>query len=336
MYTQKIIIKNKKYNYGTAILAAFEYLLENYKEVFIIGQGLWSPWYVGNTMTDLDKKFGIERVIDTPVSESATTGAAVGASLAGMKPIVVHPRMDFMLYAMDAVVNQAANWSHMFGGQAHPNITIRSIINRGGEQGAQHSQALHSWFAHVPGLRVVMPSTVADARDLLIASVLCNDPVMYIDDRSLYEQEDDLPPIVEIDLLTQRPIVSLTGNDITIVASGHSSLLAREAAQLLKSKGISVEVVDIRVLNPFHTEIIIESVKKTKNLLVVDSGWISGGFSAEVIAKVVEQLPVDCLSSPPVRVALPDAPAPTSRVLEKAYYTSTNDVVEAVKKILKK
>jgi acetoin:2,6-dichlorophenolindophenol oxidoreductase subunit beta len=336
MYTQKIIIKNKKYNYGTAILAAFEYLLENYKEVFIIGQGLWSPWYVGNTMTDLDKKFGIERVIDTPVSESATTGAAVGASLAGMKPIVVHPRMDFMLYAMDAVVNQAANWSHMFGGQAHPNVTIRSIINRGGEQGAQHSQALHAWFAHVPGLRVVMPSTVADARDLLIASVLCNDPVMYIDDRWLYDQEDDLPPVVEIDLLTQRPIVSLIGSDITIVASGHSSLLAREAAKLLESQKISAEVVDIRVLNPFHTEEIIKSVKKTKNLLVVDSGWTTGGFSAEIIAKVVEQLPVDCLNNPPVRIALPDAPAPSSRVLEKVYYTKTEDLIETVKKILKK
>ena len=162
-------MKTHKHNYGTAILAAFEYLLENYPEVFVIGQGLWSPWYVGNSMTDLDKKFGIERVIDTPVSESACTGAAVGASLAGMKPIVVHPRMDFMLYAMDAVVNQAAKWSHMLGGQSHPGVTIRSIINRGGEQGAQHSQALHAWFAHVPGLRVVMPSTVADARDLLIA-----------------------------------------------------------------------------------------------------------------------------------------------------------------------
>jgi pyruvate/2-oxoglutarate/acetoin dehydrogenase E1 component len=327
-------MKTKKYNYGTAILSAFEYLLEKYPEVFVIGQGLWSPWYVGNSMTDLEKKFGIERVIDTPVSESACTGAAVGASLAGMKPIVVHPRMDFMLYAMDAVVNQAAKWSHMLGGQAHPSVTIRSIINRGGEQGAQHSQALHAWFAHVPGLRVVMPSTVADARDLLIASVLCNDPVMYIDDRWLYDQEDELPPVVELDLASQKPVVSLTGSDITIVASGHSSLLAREAAQLLEIEKISVEVVDVRVLNPFYSEEIIESVKKTKNLLVVDSGWISGGFSAEIIAKVVEQLPVNCLNNPPVRVALPDAPAPTSRVLEKAYYTSTDDVVKAVKKIL--
>ena len=336
MYIQKAIMKNKKYNYGTAILAAFEYLLENYKETFVIGQGLWSPWYVGNTMTDLDKKFGKERVIDTPVSESATTGAAIGASLAGMRPIVVHPRMDFMLYAMDAVVNQAANWSHMFAGQAHPNVTIRSIINRGGEQGAQHSQAFHAWFSHVPGLLVVMPSTVADARDLLIASVLCNDPVMYIDDRWLYDQEDDLPPVVEIDLLTQKPIVSLVGSDVTIVASGHSSLLAREAAKLLESQKVSTEVVDIRVLNPLHTKKIIKSVKKTKNLLVVDSGWTTGGFSAEIIAKVIEQLPVNCLNSPPVRIALPDAPAPSSRVLEKAYYTKAEDLVETVKKILKK
>ncbi|VVH66258.1 Pyruvate dehydrogenase E1 component beta subunit (EC [uncultured Gammaproteobacteria bacterium] len=325
----------KAYNYGTAILSAFEYLLENYPEVFVIGQGLWSPWYVGNSMTDLDKKFGIERVIDTPVSESACTGAAVGASLAGMKPIVVHPRMDFMLYAMDAVVNQAAKWSHMLGGQAHPGVTIRSIINRGGEQGAQHSQALHAWFAHVPGLRVVMPSTVADARDLLIASVLCNDPVMYIDDRWLYEQEDDLPPVVELDLITQKPVVSVVGGDITIIASGHASLLAREAAQYLVSQNISAEVIDVRILNPFDVEKLVSSVKKTKNMLVVDSGWLSAGFSAEIIAKVVEQLPVDCLDNPPMRLALPDAPAPTSRFLEKAYYLSVDDVSNAVQKILK-
>jgi acetoin:2,6-dichlorophenolindophenol oxidoreductase subunit beta len=325
----------EKYNYGTAILSAFEYLLESYPEVFVIGQGLWSPWYVGNSMTDLDKKFGVERVIDTPVSESASTGAAVGASLCGMKPIVVHPRMDFMLYAMDAIVNQSAKWSHMLGGQAHPGVTIRSIINRGGEQGAQHSQALHAWFSHVPGLRVVMPSTVADARDLLIASVLCEDPVIYIDDRWLYDQEDDLSPVVEIDLTTQRPMISSIGADITIVASGHASLLARESIQLLKSENISAEIIDVRVLNPFYAEEIINSVKKTKNLLVVDSGWLSGGFSAEIITKVVEQLPTNCLNNPPARIGLPDAPAPTSRILEKAYYYSVNDVVKMVKKILK-
>ena len=329
-------MKTQKYNYGTAILSAFEYLLENYKETFVIGQGLWSPWYVGNSMTDLDKKFGKNRVIDTPVSESATTGAAIGASLAGMKPIVVHPRMDFMLYAMDAIVNQAAKWSHMFGGQAHPGVTIRSIINRGGEQGAQHSQALHAWFAHVPGLRVVMPSTVADARDLLIASVLCKDPVIYIDDRWLYEQEADLLPIVELDLKDQKPQISLEGTDVTIVASGHSSYLARKAGEKLKTLNIFPEIIDVRILNPLYIHDIIKSVKKTKKLVVVDPGWVSSGFSAELVAKVVENIEVNCLTSPPVRVALQDAPAPTASVLEKEYYTSVEDIILVVKKLFKK
>jgi pyruvate dehydrogenase E1 component beta subunit len=324
-------MKTRKYNYGTAILSAFEYLLENYKETFVIGQGLWSPWYVGNSMTDLDKKFGKDRVIDTPVSESATTGAAIGASLAGMRPIVVHPRMDFMLYAMDAIVNHAAKWSHMFGGQAHPGVTIRSIINRGGEQGAQHSQALHAWFAHVPGLRVVMPSTVADARDLLIASVLCKDPVIYIDDRWLYEQEDDLSPIVELDLKNQKPKISLEGTDITIVASGHSSYLARKAGEKLKTLNISPEIIDVRILNPLYIYDIIKSVKKTRKLVVVDPGWISAGFSAELVAKVVENIETNCLKSPPVRIALPDAPAPTARILEKEYYNSVEDIITVIK-----
>jgi pyruvate dehydrogenase E1 component beta subunit len=198
-------------SYGLAIREAFSYLLKNYPEVFVIGQGLWSPWYVGNSMTDLDKEFGVERIIDTPVSESACTGAAVGAALAGMKPIMVHPRMDFMLYAMDAIVNEAAKWSSMMAGQAHAGVTIRSIINRGGEQGAQHSQALHSWFTHVPGLRVVMPYSVSDARDLLIASVLCGDPVIYIDDRWLYESEEVLQPVIELDLKTQTPKIIKIG-----------------------------------------------------------------------------------------------------------------------------
>jgi len=325
-----MMASTSNYNYGTAILAGFEYLLERYPETFVIGQGLWSPWYVGNSMTDLDKKFGVERVIDTPVSEAACTGAAVGASLAGMKPIVVHPRMDFMLYAMDAIVNQAAKWSHMVGGQAHPGVTIRGIINRGGEQGAQHSQALHAWFAHVPGLRVVMPSTVADARDLLIASVLSPDPVVYIDDRWLYEQEAELGEVTELDLANEGPRVTSEGSDLTLVASGHASLLAREAAALLHAQGVSVEVVDIRVLNPFSPERIVDSVRKTGRLVVVDSGTLSAGFSAEVVASVVERVPADCFRVPPVRVALPDAPAPTSRVLEQRYYFTAEDIVERV------
>jgi pyruvate dehydrogenase E1 component beta subunit len=324
----------QKYSYGTAILAAFEYLLEKYPEVLVIGQGLWSPWYVGSSMTDLDKKFGKHRIIDTPVSESACTGAAVGASLAGMKPIVVHPRIDFMLYAMDAVVNQAAKWSHMFGGQAHPAVTIRGIINRGGEQGAQHSQSLHSWFAHIPGLRVVMPATVADARDLLIASVLCPDPVMFIDDRWLYEQTDNLPPVVELNLLDQAPRCVAVGQDVTVVASSYSTLLALQAKDALAVDGVSAEVIDLRILNPFNPNLIIESVRKTRRLLVVDGGWRTAGFSAEVIACVAEQLPGNTWLHPPRRLTLPDAPAPTTRVLEKIYYPQVADVKSAVMNLM--
>ena len=324
-------MKLKKYNYGSAILSAFEYLLKNYKETFVIGQGLWSPWYVGETMTDLDKKFGKDRIIDTPVSELAVTGTAIGASLTGMKPIVVHPRMDFMIYALDAIVNQAAKWSHMFGGQASPGVTIRGIINRGGEQGAQHSQALHTWLAHVPGLRVVMPSTVADARDLLIASVLSKDPVIYIDDRWLYEQEDDLPRILELDLKTQKPKITSKGKDVTIVASGHSSYLARQANEKLRNNGIHPEIIDVRILNPLDVKDILKSVKKTRKLVVIDPGWVSSGFSAELVAKVVENLDTKILTSPPLRIALPDAPAPTATILEKKYYTSVSEIVKKIK-----
>jgi pyruvate/2-oxoglutarate/acetoin dehydrogenase E1 component len=321
-------------NYGTAILSAFEYLLMNRPEVFVIGQGLWSPWYVGNSMTDLDKKFGVERIIDTPVSESACTGAAVGASLAGMRPIVVHPRIDFMLYAMDAVVNQAAKWSHMVGGQAHPAVTIRGIVNRGGEQGAQHSQVLHSWFAHIPGLRVVMPATVADARDLLIASVLCDDPVIYIDDRWLYSQTDDLGPVKELNLCEQGPRCLLAGSDLTIVGSSYATLLAVQAAGMLADEGIHAEVIDLRVLNPFDPSVVVKSVLKTGRLLVVDGSWRTCGMSAEVITSTFERLSPRDWRCAPARVTLPDAPAPTSRVLEKIYYPTVEHVVYAARSLI--
>jgi acetoin:2,6-dichlorophenolindophenol oxidoreductase subunit beta len=318
-----------EYNYGSALCAGFEYLLETYPETFVLGQGLWSPWYVGNSMTGLDQRFGKDRVIDTPVSELACTGAAVGASLAGMKAIVVHPRIDFMLYAMDAVVNQAAKWSHMVGGQANPGVTVRAIINRGGEQGAQHSQALHAWFSHIPGLRVVMPATVADARDLLISSVLCPDPVVFIDDRWLYEKTDTLGPVVERDLWAEGPRLAATGRDLTIVAASYSTELAIKAREALADKEISCEVVDLRVLNPLDVGVVVQSVLKTGRLMTVDGGWRSCGISAEILASVSERLSPRDMKSAPVRITLPDAPAPTSRVLESAYYPDVSQIVDA-------
>ncbi len=311
---------NTEETYGSAIRIAFEFLLENYPEVFVIGQGLWSPWYVGNTMQDLDKKFGENRIIDTPVSESAVTGFSVGASLSGYHPIVVHPRIDFMLYAMDAIVNQAAKWSHMTGGQANPALTIRAIINRGGEQGAQHSQSLHSWFSHVPGLRVLMPSSVKDARDMLIASALSRDPVIYIDDRWLYDQTDQLGEIKVKDIKDFKPKIVSKGNDITIAATSYSFFLAKKASKILLKEGITAELIDIRTLNPFDPKTIVKSVAKTGRLAVIDGGWKNSGFSSEVISSVLEKISLGRLLKNPLRITLPDAPAPSSIGLEEIYY----------------
>lgn len=323
-------------DYGSAIREGFQYLLKNHPEVFVIGQGVWAPWYVGNSMTNLDVEFGKDRVIDTPVSEEACTGMAVGASLCGYKPIVIHPRMDFMILAMDPIVNQAAKWSYMLGGANNPACTFRSIINRGGEQGAQHSQALHSWFAHIPGLRVVMPSTVQDARDLLIAATLCKDPVLYIDDRWLYERKDKLDPvnISELDLRTLGPKTTRTGTDVTLVGSGYTTFQCEQAADDLAKQNISAEVIDLRIINPLDVTQVIQSVKKTGNLIVVDGGWKNCGLASEIIASVTELGGHTLFKNSPIRMTLPDTPAPSSSVLEKEYYFSASNIINRVKEML--
>jgi len=321
-------------DYGEAILKGFEYLLQSYEEVFVMGQGLWSPWYVGNSMTNLELKFGKNRVIDTPISELVCTGAAVGASLCGYRPIIVHPRMDFMLYAIDPIVNQAAKWSHMFGGQAHPSVTVRGIINRGGQQGAQHSQALHSWFAHIPGLRVVMPASVSDARDLLIASVLSPDPVLYIDDRWLYDRKDVLDDVVEIDLSKEGPRRIREGSDITLVGSSFSTFLCEQVADRMREEeDVLCDVIDMRVINPMHNSLVVASVLKTGRLCVVDGSWASCGLAGEIIAGVMESIDPIVLKAKPRRVTLPPTPAPTSKTLEENYYPDI-DIISNIAKIV--
>lgn len=317
--------------YGQAIREGFAWLMRNHKEVFVIGQGLWSPWYVGNSMTDLDIEFGRERVLDTPVSEAACTGAAMGAALCGYRPIVVHPRMDFMLLAVDQIVNQAAKWNHMLGGRASPRLTVRGIINRGGEQGAQHSQALHAWFAHVPGLRVVMPATAADARDLLIASVLCDDPVVYVDDRWLYDERQRLEPTRAVDLREQGPQRRRAGTDLTLVGASHTVKIALQVAEELASVGISCDVWDLRVISPLRTDEIARSVASTGRLCVLDGAWKTCGLAGEVIASVCENMEPARWRARPLRVTLPDAPAPSSGALESVYYPGVSSVVDQIK-----
>lgn len=323
-------IERRPTTYCDAIREGFEYVMGSDPKSFVIGQGLWSPWYVGNTMLDLDKLFGKNRVIDTPVSELATTGAAIGAGLNGYTAIVVHPRMDFMILAADQIVNQAAKWRHMLGGKVSPNVTIRAIINRGGEQGAQHSQALHSWYAHIPGLRVLMPATAADARDMLIAAAQSNDPVLYIDDRWCYEFSEFLEEAEDVDIKKFIPTVRRTGTKITIAASSYSLQLSLAAAISLEKHNIDCEVIDVRQLNPLDTTVIEKSVRKTGRFLAVDGGWSNCGFAGELMARMAEKVSPKDFLVPMKRVTLPDAPAPTAHNLEKIYYTKSSDIVKAV------
>jgi pyruvate/2-oxoglutarate/acetoin dehydrogenase E1 component len=322
----------RRRTYAEAIREGHAQLLASDSRVFVIGQGLWSPCYVGSTLKDLDGEFGRHRILDSPVSENATTGAAIGAALAGMRPIVVHPRMDFMLLAVDPIVNQAANWSYLFAGRAGVPVVIRAIVNRGGEQGAQHSQLLHGMFAQVPGLKVVMPSTPYDAKGLLASAVYDGNPVMYIDDRWLYDETGDVPEgMYQVPI--GRAVLRRPGRDVTVVGASYAIVKAAEAAPLLEARGIDIEVVDLRTIKPWDVEMALESVRRTGRLLVVDGGWRTGGVSAEIIARVTE-VAFDALRSAPMRVTLPDAPAPSSAVLEQSYYFGAQEIVDAVARVV--
>jgi len=318
--------------YVEAIREAHAQLLENDPRVFIFGQGLWSPWYAGSSLKDIELDYGRDRVLDSPVSENATTGAAVGAAIAGMRPIVFHPRMDFMLLAVDPIVNQAANWFYMFGGQVNVPMVIRSVINRGGEQGAQHSQALQAMFMHVPGLKVVMPATPYDAKGLLIAASQDGNPVLYIDDRWLYEEVGEVPE-EPYAVPIGKAAVCRSGSDVTVVATSFMVTLARQAALELEQRGIEVELIDLRTISPLDEETIFSSVAKTGRLVTADAGWLTGGVGAEIAALVAGES-FGYLKAPIARVALPNIPAPTSGPQETLFYPTANHVVQAVEKVL--
>ena len=323
---------NRELKYGLAINEALHQMMATDESVFLIGQGVKSPWYVGSTAKDLLDRFGPERVIDTPVSENAVTGAAVGASLAGMRPVVVHPRMDFMMYAMDPIINEAANWHYMFGGRSSPSVVIWGIINRGGEQAAQHSQALHSFLGHIPGLKVVMPATPYDAKGLMVSAIKDDNPVVYIDDRWLHNDEGIVPEEL-YDVPIGKGVVRKKGNDVTVVAVSYLVQHAMAAAVELSKEGIDCEVIDLRTIKPLDKALLLNSVKKTGRLVVADVGWKSFGMAAEISALVFEEA-FDFMNSPFVRVTLPDAPAPASAPLEKAYYPGQKEIQQAIKRLL--
>ena len=325
----------KNITYSEAIREALFYLLKNNKSFHILGQGVNSPWYVGGTLSKLDKIFP-ERVIETPVSENLVTGVGIGSSMLGVNCLIVHPRMDFMFYAMDSIINQAAKWNYMTGGSVNSKVTIRGIINRGNSQGAQHSQSLHSVFSHFPGLRVVMPYSVKDAHDLLIASVNCKDPVIFIDDRWLYGLKEKFKPSYKLELKNIKPKVLKKGKDITIIGNSYSSYLAIEARKKLEKRNCSVEVIDLRVISPLNNIInIINSVNKTKRILIIDGGHEHCGFANSLIGLIFKKINIKKLKTNPQTITLPNTPAPSSQKLEEYYYPSVENIMKKVLKMIR-
>ncbi len=317
--------------YAQAINEAFHQVMESDPRVFVLGQGVNNPWYVGTTAEGLDRRFGPSRVIDPPVSENGMNGVVIGAALTGMRPIAIHPRVDFLVMGLEQLVNEAANWAYVFAGQASVPLVVRAIINRGGEQGAQHSQALQATFMHVPGLKVVMPATPHDAKGLLIAAVQDDNPVVYIDDRWLYEEQGEVPEEMYAIPLGQANVLR-AGRDVTVVATSFMVRESVRAAEQLAAEGISVEVVDVRSLKPLDTETILASVRKTGRLVIADAAWRTAGAAAEVAARVSESA-FDALQAPIQRVTLPDTPAPSSPTEERAYYPGADQVARAVRAV---
>ncbi len=318
----------REISYVQALNEALRQLLEDDERVFLIGQGVNSPWYVGSSTEMLFDQFGPERVVDTPICEESITGFSVGAAIAGMRPIVVHPRVDFALLAMEQFVGQAANWHYMSGGTVQVPTVAWLIVNRGGGQAANHSQSLQAYFAHIPGLKAVMPSTPHDVKGLLMASVQDGNPVIFLDDRWLYQ---DVGPVPEerYTVPIGQAAVRREGQDVTIVATSYLTVEAERAIPQLEQAGIDAEIIDLRTIKPIDTQTIVQSVKKTGRLLIVDGGWATCGVSAEVAAIIAESDAVHYLKAPTKRLALPPAPAPMALTLEEAYFHGADEIVSA-------
>lgn len=320
--------------YAQAVNEGLEQALEMDSSVICYGLGVPDPKGVFGTTLGLQDRFGPQRVFDMPCSENAMTGVAIGAALNGIRPVVTHQRLDFFLLAMDQLVNNAAKWRYMFGGQGSVPITIRLIIGRGWGQGPTHSQNLQAWFTHIPGLKVVMPTTPADAKGLLLSSIFDNDPVIFLEHRWLHNSQGDVPAGDHRVPLGVATTVR-SGDDISIIAMSHMTVEAMRAADYLQKYGVSCDVVDLRTLSPLDWNAVFASVQRTGRLLVADTGSCNGGVGAEVVARVVGRLG-DSIRCPPQRIALPDYPTPTSSSLTRGFYPRAEEIALEVAAMLDK
>jgi len=317
-----------------AIREAIDICMEDDPSVYILGLGVPDPKGIFGTTLGLQEKFGADRVMDIPCAENTMTGVALGSSLVGFRPIITHQRVDFSLLSLDQIVNQAAKWHYMFSGQSSAPMVIRMVIGRGWGQGPQHAQSLEAWFAHIPGLKVVAPTTPFDAKGLLIESVRDNNPVIFFEHRWLHNITGPVPEGSYTVPIGKGRMVK-EGDDVTIITFSYMVLEAMKAADFLLKYNIHCEIIDLRSLRPLDTDIIFTSVKKTGRLLVIDNDWKTGGFGAEIISTVVEQT-FGYLKEPPHRIGFPECPSPCSPALAEFFYPHAKDIVKTVMKMMKK
>lgn len=312
--------------YVNAIREALEQAMAADPDVFLFGLDVDDHKAIQGSTRGLVERFGPERVFTTPLSEDAMTGVAIGAAMAGMRPVHVHIRMDFLLLCMNQLINMAAKAHYMYGGQVRVPMVVRAMIGKSWGQGAQHSQGLHALFMHIPGLKVVAPSNAHDVKGCMLHAIKDNNPVIFVEHRLLYSTEAYVPEeTFEVPFGKARRITQ--GGDLTIVAVSNMVLESLRAHELLAEVGISAEVIDPISLVPLDMDTIAQSVRKTGRLLVVDSAWTSCGASAEIVSGVMERLPG--VSFAARRMGFAPATCPTSPWLEAEFYPNPSTIAQA-------
>lgn len=318
--------------YREGVRQALQDALRRDKRVFLMGEDVGRYGGAYACSKGLQEEFGEDRVRDTPLAESGFTGAGIGAALGGMRPVVEIMTVNFSLLAIDQIVNNAATIRHMSGGQFSVPLVIRMATGGGLQLAAQHSHSLEVWYAHVPGIRVVSPATVADARGMLWTALQCPDPVIIFEPATLYNMKEKIPAdagAVDID----RATVRREGNDISLITYGGCLPKVMAAAEELASRGISCEVVDLRTLRPLDDKTIVGSIVKTHKGLIIDEGWRSGSLAAEISSRIMEQAFYE-LDAPVERLCSAEVPIPYARHLEEAALPQTDDVIQSVLKIV--
>jgi len=318
----------RELKYWQALSEGIVQAMERDPSIFMTGIAVDYPSGIFGSTIEATKRFGPKRVFDAPAMENALTGIAVGAAAVGKRPLIVHPRNDFMFLAFDNLLNLATKWRYMYGGKnGIAPIVVRAVVGRGWGQGATHSQSTHAPLAHFPGLTVVMPAFPKDAKGLMMSALKHSGPVVVLEYRTLYDTVGEVPEEPYETPLGKAAVVR-EGRDVTVVATSFMSYEATHAAAELAKNDISAEVIDLRSIRPLDEETILKSVKKTGRLVVADTSWELCGISSEVAALVAEK-GFDYLKAPVRRIALPDCPAPVSQPLEKAFYPTASTIAKA-------